>query len=68
VGLYIEQICLACLFILKASGSTKVAISQAAVMLILLAITALAHSFINHSYQREFNLLLHTLFSVELAV
>ncbi|KAJ3569623.1 hypothetical protein NP233_g4933 [Leucocoprinus birnbaumii] len=51
VGLYIEQISLACLFFLKASGSTKVAIAQAAVMLVLVGITAIAHSFINHSYK-----------------
>ncbi|KXN90147.1 hypothetical protein AN958_04637 [Leucoagaricus sp. SymC.cos] len=50
VGLYIEQICLACLFFLKASGSTGAAIAQAVVMLVLLGITALAHAFINHSY------------------
>ncbi|KAF5351925.1 hypothetical protein D9756_007456 [Leucocoprinus leucothites] len=50
VGLYIEQICLACLFFLKTSGSTTVAVAQAVVMLVLLGITALAHSFINHSY------------------
>jgi len=42
-----------------------VAISQAAVMLVLLAITALAHSFINHSYHRECNLVLNTLSSAE---
>ncbi|KXN90920.1 hypothetical protein AN958_03353 [Leucoagaricus sp. SymC.cos] len=50
VGLYIEQICLACLFFLKASGSTRAAITQAVFMLIILGMTAFAHTFINHSY------------------
>ncbi|KAF9453915.1 DUF221-domain-containing protein [Macrolepiota fuliginosa MF-IS2] len=49
-GLYIEQICLACLFFLKTSQSTSTAIAQAAVMLVLLGITALSQLFINYSY------------------
>lgn len=53
VGLYIEQVCLACLFFLKASGSTGAAVAQAAFMLVLLGITALAQLFINHSYSRK---------------
>jgi len=50
VGLYIEQVCLACLFFLKASGSPGAAIAQGAVMLVLLGITALAQMSLNHSY------------------
>ncbi|KAF7782412.1 hypothetical protein Agabi119p4_1788 [Agaricus bisporus var. burnettii] len=50
VGLYIEQVSLACLFFLKASGSVAAAIAQAVLMLVLLCITALAQLLINHSF------------------
>ncbi|KAF7315698.1 hypothetical protein MIND_00085400 [Mycena indigotica] len=43
VGLYIEQISLACLFFLKASVAPKSSVAEGAMMLVLLAITIGAH-------------------------
>ncbi|CAK5265567.1 unnamed protein product [Mycena citricolor] len=50
VGLYIEQICLACLFFLKASISPQTAVVEAVMMLILVGLTAAAHIMINTSF------------------
>ncbi|KAF8637999.1 hypothetical protein AX16_010631 [Volvariella volvacea WC 439] len=50
VGLYIEHICLACLFFLKSSVSKEAGIVQAGLMLALLGITAVAQIFITHCY------------------
>ena len=52
VGLYIEQICLACLFFLKTG---KTAVVQAVFMLVLLVLTACAHTFIQNSFKREYS-------------
>lgn len=54
VGLYIEQVCLACLFFLKSGNGTKAAVAQGGAMLALVGITAVANIFINHSYDRRF--------------
>ncbi|RXW15422.1 hypothetical protein EST38_g10427 [Candolleomyces aberdarensis] len=50
VGLYIEHLCLACLFFLKAHEEGAGAIVKAVFMLVLLAITAFAHIFISHCF------------------
>ncbi|KAH9485237.1 hypothetical protein JR316_0002144 [Psilocybe cubensis] len=51
VGLYIEQICLACLLFLKVSSAGVTALVEAIFMLILLVITACAHAFISNSFR-----------------
>lgn len=53
VGLYIEQICLACLFFLKVSSAKGAAIIEAVFMIVLIALTASAHAFIHNSFSRE---------------
>ncbi|KAJ7072039.1 DUF221 family protein [Mycena amicta] len=50
VGLYIEQICLACLFFLKASVAPKSSVAEGAMMLLLLVITISAQIFLNRSF------------------
>ncbi|PPR03078.1 hypothetical protein CVT24_012391 [Panaeolus cyanescens] len=50
-GLYIEQICLTCLFVLKIPESRVNAIIQAVLMFALLVLTACAHIFMNNSYR-----------------
>ncbi|KAJ7497585.1 DUF221 family protein [Mycena latifolia] len=50
VGLYIEQVCLACLFFLKASVSPASSIAEGVLMLVLAAITATAQLMINRSF------------------
>lgn len=58
VGLYIEQICLACLFFLKVSvpESRYLALTQGILMLVLVAITVWAHVLLNRSFAREYTL------------
>ncbi|TFK25546.1 DUF221-domain-containing protein [Coprinopsis marcescibilis] len=56
-GLYIEHICLACLFFLRAADEGAHAVVKAVFMLILLALTVGAHLFMSHS----FNHLIHFL-------
>ncbi|KAF5364658.1 hypothetical protein D9758_005530 [Tetrapyrgos nigripes] len=53
VGLYIEQICLACLFFLKTSNSTSrtAALAEGILMVFLVVITAIAQSTIRRSYK-----------------
>ncbi|KAJ7217741.1 DUF221 family protein [Mycena pura] len=50
VGLYIEQICLACLFFLEASVSPTSSVAEGALMLALVVITASAQLLINRSF------------------
>ncbi|KAK0441132.1 DUF221 family protein [Armillaria borealis] len=50
VGLYIQQICLACLFFLKVSVTKTSSIIEGALMIILVAITACVQIYINHSF------------------
>ncbi|KAJ7495963.1 DUF221 family protein [Mycena galericulata] len=50
VGLYIEQICLACLFFLKASIAPASSVAEGVLMLILIVITATAQVFFQRSY------------------
>ncbi|KAJ7899036.1 DUF221 family protein [Mycena leptocephala] len=50
VGLYIEQICLACLFFLKASVSPVSSIVEGVLMLVLLVITASTQIMFNRSF------------------
>lgn len=50
VGLYIQQICLACLFFLKVSVTKTSSIIEGAFMIILVAITACVQIYINHSF------------------
>ncbi|KAF8070342.1 DUF221 family protein [Lyophyllum atratum] len=50
VGLYIEQICLACLFFLKVEREKGSAIAEGILMLALVAITLTAQLFLNHSF------------------
>ncbi|KAJ4485800.1 DUF221 family protein [Lentinula aciculospora] len=52
VGLYIEQICLACLFFMKVSlaKSRYVALAQGILMLLLVAMTIWAHVLLNKSF------------------
>ncbi|RDB24859.1 Uncharacterized protein RSN1 [Hypsizygus marmoreus] len=50
VGLYIEQICLACLFFLKVQSSGVASLVEGILMLVLLVITFSAQIFINHSF------------------
>ncbi|KAF6760084.1 DUF221 family protein [Ephemerocybe angulata] len=50
VGLYIEHLCLACLFFLKSAEEGAGAIVKGAFMLGLLAMTACVHTFITHSF------------------
>jgi hypothetical protein len=52
VGLYIEQICLACLFFLKASVSPVSSIVEGVLMLVLLVITASTQIMFNRSFGR----------------
>ncbi|KAF7376421.1 hypothetical protein MSAN_00057600 [Mycena sanguinolenta] len=51
VGLYIAQVCLACLFFLKASVSPSSAVAEGVLMLVLIAITAMAQMMITRSFQ-----------------
>ncbi|KAF9567911.1 DUF221-domain-containing protein [Agrocybe pediades] len=51
VGLYIEQICLACLFFLNTKAAGKTAAVQGIFMLVLLVLTACAHTFIQNSFK-----------------
>ena len=53
VGLYVEQICLACLFFLKISISRIPSIIDAATMIALLILTIYAHVMIYDSFRRE---------------
>lgn len=55
VGLYIEQICLACLFFMKVSiaDSRYFALAQGVLMLVLVVITIWAHVLLNRSFARE---------------
>ncbi|KAK0463530.1 DUF221 family protein [Desarmillaria tabescens] len=50
VGLYIQQICLACLFFLKVSITRTSSIIEGAFMIILVAITACVQIYIHHSF------------------
>ncbi|KAF8160922.1 DUF221 family protein [Crassisporium funariophilum] len=50
VGLYIEQICLACLFFLKTSVSGVTAVIQGVFMIVLLVLTACAQIFLHNSF------------------
>ncbi|THU96938.1 DUF221-domain-containing protein [Dendrothele bispora CBS 962.96] len=56
VGLYIEEICLACLFFLKASRpiSRPTALAQGILMVFLVAFTAIAQVTVRRSYNRQF--------------
>jgi len=49
VGLYIEQICLAALFLLTSTG-TPTAVPEGILMIILIVITAGSHAILNNSY------------------
>jgi len=55
VGLYIEQICVACLLFLKAKDGGVAAIVQAVFMLVLLVLTFSARMVIHNSYSRKFS-------------
>ncbi|KAF7321922.1 hypothetical protein MKEN_00714500 [Mycena kentingensis (nom. inval.)] len=50
VGLYVEQLCLACLFFLKASDAPKSSVAEGVLMLILLAITIASQLMLNRSF------------------
>jgi hypothetical protein len=50
VGMYIQQICLCTLFLLAQNDSKPSAIPEAALMIILIAITAFYHTVINDSF------------------
>ncbi|KAJ7079066.1 DUF221 family protein [Mycena belliarum] len=50
VGLYIEQICLACLFFLKASVSPTSSIVEGVLLLVLVVITATTQVLINRAF------------------
>ncbi|KAK7031452.1 hypothetical protein R3P38DRAFT_2923651 [Favolaschia claudopus] len=50
VGLYIAQLCLACLFFLKAAQSPGPSVAQGVMMLLLIVITAMAHFMISRSF------------------
>ncbi|KAF7306002.1 hypothetical protein HMN09_00754700 [Mycena chlorophos] len=50
IGLYIEQVCLACLFFLKASEAPTSSIIEGALMIALLAITICAQIVINRMF------------------
>ncbi|PFH52049.1 hypothetical protein AMATHDRAFT_57827 [Amanita thiersii Skay4041] len=53
VGLYIEQISLACLFLLKSSvNGAATAIAEGALMIVLIAITGFNHAYCNKSFDR----------------
>ncbi|KZO95372.1 DUF221-domain-containing protein [Calocera viscosa TUFC12733] len=49
VGLYIEQICLAALFLLTSKG-TPTAVPEGILMIVLIVITAGSHAILNNSY------------------
>ncbi|KAF5322492.1 hypothetical protein D9619_001365 [Psilocybe cf. subviscida] len=51
VGLYIEQICLACLFFLKVKDAGVTALVQAIFMIILLVLTAAAQKYLSSSFK-----------------
>ena len=53
VGLYIEQICLACLFFLKIKITHISSIVEGVLMLVLLVITFSAQTFVHNSFDRE---------------
>jgi hypothetical protein len=53
VGLYIEQICLACLFFLKTKIARVSSVIEGALMLVLLVITICAQLYIHKSFDRE---------------
>lgn len=53
VGLYIEQICLACLFFLKVQDNGFSSAIEGALMLVLAVITLSAQLLIHHSFNRE---------------
>lgn len=53
VGLYIEQVCLACLFFLKVSTVGVSALVEGILMIVLVVITLSAQIFLNHSFSRE---------------
>ncbi|KAJ7045820.1 DUF221 family protein [Mycena alexandri] len=50
VGLYIEQICLACLFFLKASEAPASSVAEGVLMLFLIVITAAAQIMLGRSF------------------
>ncbi|KAF7361617.1 hypothetical protein MVEN_00504900 [Mycena venus] len=50
VGLYIAQICLACLFFLKASVSPASSVAEGVLMLVLVALTVLAQFLLGRSF------------------
>ncbi|KAF9467356.1 DUF221 family protein [Collybia nuda] len=50
VGLYIEQICLACLFFLKVKDNGFSSAIEGALMLVLVVITLMAQLYIHHSF------------------
>ncbi|KAJ7747247.1 DUF221 family protein [Mycena metata] len=50
VGLYIEQICLACLFFLKASEAPASSVAEGVLMLLLIVITASAQIMLGRSF------------------
>ncbi|KAJ7085862.1 DUF221 family protein [Mycena crocata] len=50
VGLYIEQVCLACLFFLKASISPASSVAEGVLMIVLIVITVTAQIMINRSF------------------
>ncbi|KAJ7141507.1 hypothetical protein C8R44DRAFT_604374 [Mycena epipterygia] len=56
VGLYIEQLCLACLFFLKASAAPASSVAEGVLMLVLMVITATAQILINRSFGRAYKL------------
>ncbi|KAG7442520.1 DUF221-domain-containing protein [Guyanagaster necrorhizus] len=58
VGLYIQQICLACLFFLKVSVTRTSSIIEGVLMLILVAITICVQIYIHHSFDRKLRELL----------
>jgi calcium permeable stress-gated cation channel len=52
VGLYIEHICLAALFFLRATDEGAAAVVKAVMMLVLAGFTVVAQLFIKHSFDR----------------
>ncbi|KAG5729523.1 hypothetical protein E4T56_gene4603 [Termitomyces sp. T112] len=50
VGLYIEQICLACLFFLKVNNDRAPAIAEGVLMILLIVVTMVAQILMKHSF------------------
>ena len=53
VGLYIEQICLACLFFLNVSAAGTPALVEACFMIVLVILIACAQLLLHSSFHRE---------------